>query len=124
MDSTIPASAAPSGTFKTNVSFEIGPATARALTVSRFGRCCIPCYRHRPALLTARIPRQGHCHGNGLAIGAGEGESGGMKPPPNPHYRHRFPAELISDAVRLYHVFSLSLRDVELLFAGRGIVVS
>jgi putative transposase len=47
-----------------------------------------------------------------------------MKPPPNPHYRHRFPAELISDAVRLYHVFSLSLRDVELLFAGRGIVVS
>ena len=47
-----------------------------------------------------------------------------MKPPPNPHYRNRFPAELISHAVWLYHVFSLSLRDVELLLAERGIVVS
>jgi transposase-like protein len=28
--------------------------------------------------------------------------------------RHRFPAEIISHAVWLYHVFSLSLRDVEL----------
>jgi putative transposase len=46
-----------------------------------------------------------------------------MKPPPNPHYRHRFPAEIISHAVWLYHVFSLSLRD-ELLLAERGIAVS
>src|SRR5580658_7613425 len=48
----------------------------------------------------------------------------GMKPQPDPHYRHRFPAEIISHAVWLYHVFSLSLRDVELLLAERGIVVS
>jgi putative transposase len=47
-----------------------------------------------------------------------------MKPPPDPHYRHRFPAEIISHAVWLYHVFSLSLRDVELLLAEHGIVVS
>jgi putative transposase len=47
-----------------------------------------------------------------------------MKPPPDPRYRHRFPAEIISHAVWLYHVFSLSLRDVELLLAERGIVVS
>src|SRR3984957_341909 len=47
-----------------------------------------------------------------------------MKPPPDPHYRHRFPAEIISHAVSLYHVFSLSLRDVELLLAERGVVVS
>jgi hypothetical protein len=47
-----------------------------------------------------------------------------MKPPPDPHYRHRFPAEIISHAVWLYHVFSLSLRDVELILAQRGIVVS
>jgi transposase-like protein len=47
-----------------------------------------------------------------------------MKPPPDPHYRHRFPAEVISHAVWLYHVFSLSLRDVELILAERGIVVS
>src|ERR1700681_3602441 len=47
-----------------------------------------------------------------------------MKRPPDPHYRHRFPAEIISHAVWLYHVFSLSPRDVELLLAERGIVVS
>src|SRR5437763_9172936 len=41
-----------------------------------------------------------------------------MKPPPDPHYHHRFPAEIISHAVWLYYVFSLSLRDVELLLAG------
>jgi hypothetical protein len=39
-----------------------------------------------------------------------------MMPLPDPHYRHRFPAEIISHAVRLYHVFSLSLRDVELIW--------
>ena len=47
-----------------------------------------------------------------------------MKSSPNPRYRYRFPAEIISRAVWLYHVFSLSLRDVELLLAERGIVVS
>ncbi len=47
-----------------------------------------------------------------------------MKPPPDPHYRHRFSAEIISYAIWLYHVFSLSLRDVELLLAERGIIVS
>src|ERR1700710_2780688 len=47
-----------------------------------------------------------------------------MTPPPDPHYRHRFPAEIISHAVWLYHVFSLSLRDVELILAERGVVVS
>jgi putative transposase len=47
-----------------------------------------------------------------------------MKLSPDPHYRHRFPAEIISHAVWLYHVFSLSLRDVELLLAERGVVVS
>jgi putative transposase len=47
-----------------------------------------------------------------------------MKLPPDPGYRHRFPAAIITHAVWLYHVFSLSLRDVELLLAERGIVVS
>jgi transposase-like protein len=47
-----------------------------------------------------------------------------MKSPPDPHYRHRSPTEIISHAVWLYHVFSLSLPDVELLFAERGIVLS
>jgi putative transposase len=47
-----------------------------------------------------------------------------MKKPPDPHYRHRFAAELIRHAVWLYHVFSLSFRDVELLLAERGVLVS
>jgi putative transposase len=47
-----------------------------------------------------------------------------MKKPPDLHHRHRFPADLISHAVWLYHVFSLSFRDVELLLAERGVVVS
>src|SRR6195952_5809857 len=47
-----------------------------------------------------------------------------MRKPPDPHYRHRFPAELISHAVWLYHVFSLSFRDVELILAERGVIVS
>ena len=47
-----------------------------------------------------------------------------MKTPSAPHFRHRFPAEIISHAVWLYHVFSLSLRDVELILAERGVVVS
>ena len=37
---------------------------------------------------------------------------------------HRFPAEIISYAVWLYHRFILSFRDVEDLLAERGITVS
>jgi putative transposase len=47
-----------------------------------------------------------------------------VKPPPDPHYHHRFLAEIIGHAVGPYHVFSLNLRDVELLLAERGVVVS
>ena len=37
---------------------------------------------------------------------------------------YRFPAEIISHAVWLYYVFSLSLRDEELILAERGITVT
>ncbi len=37
---------------------------------------------------------------------------------------HRFPSEIISRAVWLYHRFALSLRDVEDLLAERGVIVS
>ena len=43
---------------------------------------------------------------------------------PNPFRGFRYPAEVIEHAVWLYHCFSLSLRDVELILAARGIVVS
>jgi putative transposase len=47
-----------------------------------------------------------------------------MKPAPDPNYRHRFPAEIIRHAVWLYHVFSLRLRDVDLLLSERGVILS
>ena len=43
---------------------------------------------------------------------------------PVSYRRHRFPAAIISHAVWLYHVFSLSLRDVELILAERGVPVT
>src|ERR1051325_1162375 len=44
---------------------------------------------------------------------------------PNPHYRgYRFPPEIISYAVWLYHRFCLSFRDVEELLAERSVTVS
>ena len=42
----------------------------------------------------------------------------------NPYRGFRYPAEVIQHAVWLYRCFSLSLRDVELILAARGIVVS
>jgi len=47
-----------------------------------------------------------------------------MKTEPSAYRGYRFPAEVIHHAVWLYHVFSLSLRDVELILAERGIIVS
>jgi putative transposase len=47
-----------------------------------------------------------------------------MTPEPVSYRRHRFPAAIISHAVWLYHVFSLSLRDVELILAERGVSVT
>jgi putative transposase len=44
---------------------------------------------------------------------------------PRPAYHgYRFPPEIISHAVWLYHRFSLSFRDVEDLLAERGITVT
>jgi putative transposase len=42
----------------------------------------------------------------------------------NTYKRHRFPPDIISYAVWLYHRFNLSHRDVEDLLAERGITVS
>ena len=40
------------------------------------------------------------------------------------YYGHRFPPEIISYAVWVYHRFCMSFRDVEDLLAERGIIVS
>ena len=42
----------------------------------------------------------------------------------NPYRGFRYPAEIINQAAWLYHCFSLSLRDVELILAARGVVVN
>ena len=47
-----------------------------------------------------------------------------MNTDPQRYRRHRFPPEIISHAVWLYHRFCLSFRDVEDLLAERGVIVS
>ena len=47
-----------------------------------------------------------------------------MSQQPPPYQGYRFPPEIISHAVWLYHRFSLSFRDVEDLLAERGITVT
>ena len=47
-----------------------------------------------------------------------------MKTKPVSYQRHRFPSEIISHAVWLYHRFCLSFREVEELLAERGITVT
>ena len=47
-----------------------------------------------------------------------------MTPEPATYPGYRFPAEIIGHAVWLYHVFGLSLRDVELILAERSIGVT
>jgi len=48
-----------------------------------------------------------------------------MNPPSINRYKnHRFPAEIISHAVRLYFRFCLSYRDVEELLFARGVMVT
>ena len=42
----------------------------------------------------------------------------------NIYKRHRFPPDIISYAVWLYHRFNLSHRDIEYLLAERGVTVS
>jgi putative transposase len=54
----------------------------------------------------------------------GSGQAGGITPESTTFPGYRFPAEIISHALWLYHVFGLSLREVELILAERGIVVS
>jgi len=47
-----------------------------------------------------------------------------MKKMKSPYHGHRFPAVVISCAVRWYFRFNLSLRDIEELLLERGVVVT
>jgi len=46
-----------------------------------------------------------------------------MKTKTPSYQRHRFPSEIISHAVWLYHRFCLSFREVKELLAARGITI-
>jgi putative transposase len=59
-----------------------------------------------------------------MARTASPGEACAMTPERTTYPGYRFPAAIIHHAVWLYHVFSLSLRDVELILAERGITVA
>lgn len=59
-----------------------------------------------------------------LAAWVVRGRVSDMSLPRNPYCGFRFPAEIIAHAVWLYHCFSLSLRDMELILAARGVTVS
>ena len=56
-----------------------------------------------------------------MAVCDGLGEGDKMKKPPDPHHRHRFPADLISHAVSRVQP---ELSGVELLLVERGVIVS
>ena len=65
----------------------------------------------------------------GYEFGTGRGivkltSVGDNRPMGSLYRRHRFPPEIISHAVWLYHRFTLSLRDVEDLLAERDVTVS
>ena len=61
---------------------------------------------------------------SGWQPGPGYGSRFRMTTSSNPYRGFRHPAEVIQHAVWLYHCFSLSLREVELILAARGVVVS
>ena len=42
----------------------------------------------------------------------------------NPYAGHRYPPEIIAHSVWVYHRFCLSFRDVQDLWAERGVIVS
>src|SRR4051812_44314490 len=63
--------------------------------------------------------------GRWVARRRGAGYRPGMTPPITPSYvGHRFPPEVIGQAVWLHFRFPLSLRMVEEMLAARGIAVS
>ncbi len=51
-------------------------------------------------------------------------QTGGMKHKTPSYQRHRFPSEIISHAVWLYHRFCLSFREVEEFLAQRGLTMA
>jgi transposase-like protein len=76
-------------------------------------------------LLLRQAASRGHCHVEGSLAGKGRlSQDGEMTAEPATYPGYRFPAEVIRHAVWLYHLFSLSSQDVELLFAERGLAVS
>ena len=62
--------------------------------------------------------------GRVLSSSVGAWQTWSMKRDAPSYHGYRFPPEIISHAVWLYHRFGVSFRDVEDLLAQRGITVS
>jgi putative transposase len=58
------------------------------------------------------------------ALGEVVAHPGWVDATPSSYRGHRFPVEIISHCVWLYHRFPLSLRDVQEMMMARGVVVS
>jgi hypothetical protein len=73
---------------------------------------------------TCRKPRWGipNLTACGVAGAAGRGEWDDHAA--LPYRRHRFLLKIISHAVWLYYLFSLSLREIALILAERGVVAT
>src|SRR5829696_1977723 len=112
------------------------PSTARAAASASSGSS-LP--RWRRALRSGRLTSRTRCPASrrarerpapalstshSLAGTKWLGQNGEMTPEPATYPGYRFPTEIISYAVWLYHVFGLSLRDVELILSERGITVN
>ena len=52
------------------------------------------------------------------------GQNGEMTPEPATYSGYRFPAEIISYAVSLYHLFGLGLREADRILSEQGIGVT
>jgi putative transposase len=71
--------------------------------------------------MTIALRRQGHCQ---VGTGARAWQGADHEHDTHPYRGCRHPPAIINHAVWLYHCFSLSLREVELILAKRGVEVS
>ena len=96
---------------------------------------CDPTRPERPSLRAGPFPSShrgprrhdwspAHARARLLSSSVGAWQTWSMKRDTPSYHGYRFPPEIISHAVWLYHRFGVSFRDVEDLLAQRGITVS
>jgi putative transposase len=99
----------------------IGELSAELETAELAGQapCVFPAVGRLRLMPSRALPTKA-----GLASGRPTREADSMMLESTSYPRHRFPAEIIDHSIWLCHVFCLSLRDVELILAERGVLVT